>query len=336
MRADSADETPAAVWSAVPCQASGDSYDEHTQVLAQQFSPFIEQWVDDYSRVGGRDVYLWRWCLHGLRLTSLSCVAPELRGDLCDTKLLAVMYGVMLDDVADKGGEEHFLTELTKIISGAPPRGFSKFSRAQQEYARFTSSLWLNFERRLKGSPCYTDYEELLAYDHQQILNTMSYSCMVNRHPAMLNVQEHDLYLPHNMQMMSFATMDLMCSPDFDRRELGKLREVIWHAQSMGRIGNLISTWQREIGDRDFTSGVFARALCEGDLTLEDLRSATPRTIETAIRRGGHELYFLRKWEAHRESIRLMSHSIRSVDVNALLVALQRLIHMELSSRGFK
>ena len=164
----------------------------------------------------------------------------------------------------------------------------------------------------------------------------MSYSCMVNRHPALLNVQEHDVYLPHNMQMMSFATMDLMCSPDFDRHELGKLREVIWHAQSMGRIGNLVSTWQREIADRDFTSGVFARALCEGDLTLEDLRSASPQTIDAAIRRGGHELYFLRKWEAHRKIIQTMSPSIRSVDVNALLVALQRLIHMELSSRGFK
>jgi hypothetical protein len=152
----------------------------------------------------------------------------------------------------------------------------------------------------------------------------------------LLNVQEHDMYLPHNMQMMSFATMDLMCSPDFDRRELGKLREVIWHAQSMGRIGNLVSTWQREIADRDFTSGVFARALREGDLTLEDLRSASPQAIEAAIRQGGHELYFLQKWEAHRKSVQSMSPHIRSVDVGALLTGLQRLIHMELSSRGFK
>jgi transketolase C-terminal domain/subunit len=330
------DGEPAEVWSGVPCLTTGDAYDEHRQVLAQQFSPFTDRWVRNYSRVGARDVYLWRWCLHGLRLTSLSCIAPELRDDLCETKLLAVMYGVMLDDVADKGGEETFLTELTKIISGAHPRDFSKFSSEQQAYARYTCDLWESFEHRLKGSPCYTDYEELLAYDHQQILNTMSYSCLVNRHPALLNVQEHDMYLPHNMQMMSFATMDLMCSPDFDRRELGRLREVIWHAQSMGRIGNLVSTWQREIADRDFTSGVFARALCEGDLTLEDLRSAPPQTIEAAIRRGGHELYFLRKWEAHRKTIQMMSPHIRSVDVDALLAALQRLIHMELSSRGFK
>jgi hypothetical protein len=159
---------------------------------------------------------------------------------------------------------------------------------------------------------------------------------MVNHQPALLNVQEHDMYMPHNMQMMSFATMDLMNSPDFDRDELGKLREAIWHAQSMGRIGNLVSTWQREITDRDFTSGVFARALRQGDLTPDDLKVSPPAAIERAIRGGGHELYFLRKWEAHRQCIQSLAPHIHSVDVEQLLVALQRLIHMELSSRGFK
>ena len=126
-------------------------------------------------------------------------------------------------------------------------------------YARFTTSLWETFEERLKCSPCYTEYAPLLAYDHQQILNTMAYSSLVNRYPAVLNLQEHDMYTPHNMQMMSFATMDLMNSPRFDRAELGRLRGIMWHAQNMGRIGNLVSTWQREIRDRDFTSGVFAQ-----------------------------------------------------------------------------
>ncbi len=313
-----------------------DATDEHEQVLTQQFSPFIHQWVQNYAEIGQRDLYLWQWCLHGLELTTLSSVARQLRADLCDTKLLAVMYGVMLDDVADQGGQEDFLNELTKIISGAQPLSFERFSADQQIYARFTRQLWETFSQRLQRAPAYAEYEELLAYDHRQILNTMSYSAMVNHHPELLNVQEHDMYLPHNMQMMSFATMDLMCSPSFDRRELGMLREIIWHAQNMGRIGNLVSTWQREIKERDFTSGVFARAIREGDLTTEDLRSATPSSIETAIRRGKHESYFLQKWESHRRSIRALVPRVTSIDVAALLKGLQRLIHMELGSRGFK
>jgi hypothetical protein len=334
--AASGDAATTRVWLSTPSVKVRGEYDEHRQVLAQQFSPFIEHWVREYEKVGERDVYLWRWCLHGLDLTTLSCVPTTVRSELCDTKLLAVMYGVMLDDIADQGGEEDFLRELEKIISGSGPCDFGRFSPRRQAYAQFTVDLWNTFESRLRKSPFYCEYEELLNYDHQQILNTMSYSCLVNRRPELLNVQEHDAYLPHNMQMMSFATMDLMNSPYFDRRELGKLREVIWHAQNMGRIGNLVSTWQREIADRDFTSGVFARALREGDLTLDDLRSAPAAAIDRAVRAGGHEQYFLDKWESHRKSIQSMARSIKSVDIEALLHALERLIHMELSSRGFK
>ena len=45
----------------------------------------------------------------------------------------------------------------------------------------------------------------------------------------------------------------------------------------MGRIGNLLSTWQREVRVRDFTSGVFARAVQQGDLELDDLERRAGR-----------------------------------------------------------
>ena len=44
-RLEADDRAPAGAWSAVPYLATEDAYDEHRQVLAQQFSPFIEQWV---------------------------------------------------------------------------------------------------------------------------------------------------------------------------------------------------------------------------------------------------------------------------------------------------
>ena len=53
--------------------------------------------------------------------------APNLR----ETKLLAVMYGVMLDDIADQGGGEEFLGELSKIVAGVKGWDFSRFSSHQ-------------------------------------------------------------------------------------------------------------------------------------------------------------------------------------------------------------
>jgi len=127
-----------------------------------------------------------------------------------------------------------------------------------------------------------------------------------------------------------------MCSPDFQLNELGKIREIAWHVQWMGRIGNLITTWQREIGDGDFTSGVFARAVVRGDLSIEQLNLGSAEEIETAIREGGHEEYFLRKWEYHHRCLNAMRSQIRSFDLGVVIRGLERLLFTELGSRGLK
>src|SRR5690606_18753358 len=146
-------------------------------------------------------------------------------------------------------------------------------------------------------------FEGLLRYDVSQLFNFIRYSRLSNGNVRLLNVVEHDLYSPHSMIQISFATLDLMCRQDFQLNEPGKIREIAWHVQWMGRIGNLITTWQREIGDGDFTSGVFARAVVRGDLSIEQLNLGSAEEIETAIREGGHEEYFLRKWEYHHRCL---------------------------------
>ena len=56
----------------------------------------------------------------------------------------------------------------------------------------------------------------------------MRYSYLLNRQPELLNMAEHDLYTPHNMHIIVCATIDLTTCPDFDRTELGRLREIVW------------------------------------------------------------------------------------------------------------
>lgn len=308
---------------------------EQQYILAQRLSPEVQWWVDEYEKLGHRELYLWKWCLHGLHLTTLPTVSHVWRDHLCDTKLLAVMFGVLLDDVADQQRDAAYLRTLLRLVNQERVSGRA-FSPWQKKYAKFTVRLWKTILARLSTYPCCEDYRELLEYDHEQIFNVMAYACLVNRQPSLLNLAEHDIYQPHNMQMMSFATMDLMCSPQFDRRELGLLREAIWNAQCMGRIGNLVSTWQREIADRDFSSGVFARALRQGDLRPDDLRRGSPAELESAIRSGRHEEYFVRRWMAHREQILSLRPRFKSFDLKNLVAALERLFRMELVSRGRK
>ena len=246
------------------------------------------------------------------------------------------MFDVLLDDVADKNGQTEYLEQLLKIPFAENTRDFSTLSPEHQKYAHLTCRLWETIIKRAQRYPRYEEFVDLLRFDYSQLLNTMRYSHMVNQNPHLLNLTEHDLYLPHNLHMMISGTLDLMCSPAFDSKELGGVREVLWHAQCMGRVGNLITTWERELGEADFTSGVFARDLQQGVLSHQQLIDPDVDEVRNTIRSHGCEAYFLNEWHNHHEKLARMAGGIRSVDVGQLIGGLERLIGIHLGSRGLK
>jgi hypothetical protein len=127
-----------------------------------------------------------------------------------------------------------------------------------------------------------------------------------------------------------------MCSRAFDRADLGKLRAALWHAQCMGRVGNLVTTWERELGDRDFTSGVFAHALQQGFLSVQQLIDADAEVVREAIAAHDCEAFFLKRWRHHRDQLLALADSIRTVDIRKLIVGLKQLLQIHLGSRGMK
>lgn len=318
-----------------PTSSTHAAQDERRQILAREFSPTVRDWIRDYAEVGERSLYLWRWCLHGVELTTLPCVPAELREHACETKFLSGMLNVLLDDVSDQKRNGDLLDELLKVTGGSAG-DFARFSPADRKYAELTARLWNVFWERVGQYPNFAAFKDLLQYDLTQLFNTVRYSHLVNDNLFLLNLIEHDNYSPQGMGLMSFSTVDLMCADRFPRQELAALREAIWHAQWMARIGNLITTWQREIGDGDYSSGVFARAVGRRDLTIEQLRSGKADEIEAGIRRGEHETHFLRRWNYHRERLRSMRTCIQSFDLNLVIEGLDRLLLTEFGSRGRK
>jgi hypothetical protein len=305
-------------------------------VLNKQLSAALAHWVEGYSKVGKRTPYLWNWVRQAVEITTLPCVPEPWRAELCDTKTLGVLWDVLLDDVADRSGSGDLLEKLLRFAHDGSPADFSNVSLPEQEYAAYTCGVWREIERRASAFPLFAEYAELLRFDYRQLGNVMRYSHLLNGNKYLLNLVEHDLYTPHNMHIMICSTLDLMCSPAFDRSELGKLRELVWRTQCMGRIGNLVTTWQREIGENDFTSGVFPRAVMAGDLEVSDLRADNRELLETAIKLGGHEDHYLARWQRHRRSVLARGTSIRSFDVEQWVRGFERLFCLHLGSRGYK
>ena len=252
---------------------------------------------------------------------------PALEGAIRDVEDCRL---VVVDPISAFLGkiDSHRNSDVRGILAG--------LSELRREYLEFTESIWHKIQSRVRSYPRYEEFQRLLAFDYRQLMNVMRYSFLINRQPALINLTEHNLYMPHNMHMMVSGTMDLMVSPDIDRRDLGPLREILWHAQEMGRIGNVVTTGEREIREGDLSSGVFAVGRAEGVLDLEDFRREHPQRLAGKIRAGDLESRFLERWSQLRGKILQKATEVHTVDVGRIVDGLDRLLRLHLSSRGLK
>ncbi len=293
----------------------------------------LRGWVDRYRRVGKRDIYLWRWCLFAVDLMTLSSVGGDRHTAARDTKFLIGMFNCLIDDVADQWHNHRFVRSLLTLTRGGTPTGETP---AECQLAEFVTAVWNEIWSRAGRLPRFQEFEPLLAFDLRQLCTTVEHSDLTTQLPELVNRIEHDLYSSHGMMVTVAATVDLMASPEFDRRDLGGLRSVLWHAESMARIGNMVSTWEREIADGDFSSGVFMEAVWRGDIDLSDLRAENEERLVQSIIASDVEGDFLRRWETHRTQVRLLGKDLMSIDIENYIGRLDRLLESEIFSHGQK
>jgi hypothetical protein len=315
-----------------PEKLARDISDIQNITIPEDMQPFISE----YGKHGERDGFIWRWVYQGLRLTALSSVDSVLWDEVQVIKMLGVMFDVMLDDAADNIQDKELVEQLLLIPFEGSFINKQKISSQHVNYLEFTLMLWNEIKERMQKLPRYSEFECLMEFDYRQLLNCMRYALLVNNDPRCLNLAEHDLYQPHNMHMMISSTIDLMGSSVFDTGEIGLLREVTWNAQVMGRIGNAVTTWQRELKDKDFTSGIFAMAITNGVLSYEDLLDPDENKLEDCLLASQLEEKMLLQWGKHLENITTLASRIRTIDIGSLINGLERLIGIHLGSRGFK
>ena len=301
-----------------------------------KFSDYLERWILEYEKVGQRGRFLWQWCQKGVGLTTLPCVTPTLRDHVMETKMLSIFFGTLIDDIADREQDREMLQMAFSLVSPDDWMAdrLALWTGRRREYLEMISRLWKEVWKRCQSYPRFPEFEFLLRFDNEQSLNAMRYALLANQTPAMLNSIEHDLYQPHNMQIMFMASVDLCASSTFDPNELGIAREIFWHAQRMGRIGNMLTTWEREVLDRDFTSGVFAHALARGILAPPDLRRLPAFEIMSMLESAECQAHFIRDWNYHRAQMASKVEKVQSCDLRAYLDGFEKLIVLHLGSRG--
>lgn len=297
--------------------------------------------VDAYeATIDDRDAFLWRWAHHLFPEFRLSCVAPEYADEVRHAKLAGLMYVSVLDDVAEKHADRATFGEAAKI-----PFGHRTVNEEREgvdpEVLAFAAEVWDVLASTLDGSPRGDEFADVFRFDCEQVLNAIEYSYLANQHLEFVTRSELQRYETHNMMLFGFAGLDLVHSPAFDATELSTLRRVIQPAQRMVRIGNWTTTWERELFEGDFTSGIVAYALDHDLVSAAELREIrgdadAVQQVVDRLRAENVEAVFFQQWEAELASARQFEGAIESVDVGAYLDGIETVMEYHLASKGLK
>jgi hypothetical protein len=102
--------------------------------------------------------------------------------------------------------------------------------------------------------------------------------------------------------------------------------------QQMARIGNWLTTWERELYEGDYTAGVVVDAL-ERDVVTPAL---DPETTIRRIKEHDIDEDFEAEWEMRYASASITDHGIESFDETALVEGMRTVMQHHIASYGHK
>lgn len=324
----------------------GDLTESVTELLGGDLPPELAAFVRGYEQVGDRDAFLWRWAYQGVCISTLSSVDPRLLPEVHALKLLCVMYAVLLDDAADRAAAPGASLDASASASQRFAAlcqlwltGISTPAQAQDRaFLAFAQRVHQEFTTRVEGLGRHGEFADLLHFDKQQLVSAAQHQLLVRKSPHFTSEGESRAHAPVGIPLALGATIDLCASPGFDARETGLLREILGVAQRMTHTGHLLVSWERQLETGDLTGAVVAHGLASGALGPADLDPASgpargPRLAQR-LREQRVDSHFLTDWLRDRFTLRELAARLRSVDVGQLLSAQQRLMWLQLSSRG--
>lgn len=299
----------------------------------------VQSFVGEYEAIGGeRDRFVWKWIYRLFPAFRLSSVAEADAQEVRTRKTLFTLFITLLDDLAERRGSAEEFEEIYRSVQWATAERGER-PDAGSEVVAFADRLWDAIEQPLAEAPRYDEFRDVFQYDLRQALNAMDYSRILNDHLSMANLSGAKHYDSHNMVMFPYADMDLMYSPSFDPADLGVLRELVWDLQQMARIGNWLTTWEREVDEGDYSAGVVVYALQNGLIDRDELEGAGPEVKTAAMDRiKAHrvESMFLAEWERLHRKVAERDLEARSVDLGAFVDGMEVVMEHHLASKGHK
>jgi hypothetical protein len=208
----------------------------------------------------------------------------------------------------------------------------------------FAKKVWTTLVERLADAPQYDRYAPLFRFDVRQVCTAIEYSTLVIDSPELATMADLERYETHNMGMHSYLDIDLMHASADHTGSLSLLREAVDAGQRMARIGNWLSTWERELREGDVSSGVVVAALERGVVDPAELPAADGEADVSAEADGlidrivdhGFESELLEEWNEEYRRLRALSERSDAVDLGPFVEGTKDVLRYHLASRGYK
>jgi DNA-binding response OmpR family regulator len=311
------------------------------EVSNHTLPPDIKELVDEYQKLDtARPPFMWKWVHRLAPQNTLPCVDQQYTDVVPIDKTITILFITLLDDILEKVGDRATFAELSKIPF-EQQRPNPTAERVDTEYVRFARRTWQTLLDRIQEAPKYDDYAELLRFDMRQVISSIEYTDIAIKRPDLATMRDLEQYESHNMAMFVYADIDLMHSSTDMRDDLGTLREAIWTAQLMSRIGNWVSTWERELREGDYSSAPVVYALENGIFSHSELweTKADDGDVDKfidRIKQHGVEQMFLRRWEENYHRLQGHNEELAAIDLQPFIDGTEEVLRYHLATTGLK
>lgn len=297
---------------------------------------FSQRYIEE--EIGDRNVFIWKWLYKVFEHYQLKTMPNSKSKKARTIKTLLAMFVTIFDDVAEESHDRATFEQIRIIPTPTTPQKTSK--EVNQSVISILCDLHAEITEQLAETPRYEIFEHMFRYDIHQAINSGYYSMLVNESIRENNINIMtptglDNYDCHNMCFFAFSDIDLMIDPEIDMEDIGLIREVNWDVQQMARIGNWVSTWEREIYEEDFSSGIIACALQRSVTNIEQLQNDPEAAIE-AIEATTIESEFVEKWRKLHTKIQTVDDTANSIDLNHFADRMKTVMMFHLASEGYK
>lgn len=324
-----------------PDPGETEMYELVEEIYDHSLPPEIESVLESYLELDhSRSPFIWKWVHRLAPQNELPIVESVYTDKLSIDKTLVVLFITVVDDILEKKRDRATFLELSKI----PFEGQVADPTADGVDAAYVSvgeRIWQTLIGRLGDAPKFDDYADIFRFDLKQALTAIEYSDIASHNPGVATMADLERYESHNMVMLAYADVDFMHSDVEIGAALGPLRDAVLEAQMMARIGNWVSTWERELSEGDFSAGPIVYALETGLVTPDELERArrdddVADELKSRIRDHGIEDVFLSAWERHYDTLCRINEQLPSIELEPFIDGTEEILRYHLTSRGLK